>query len=347
MKRLLVHRLGSLGDTVVALPCFHRIAQAFPDHERVLVTNLVPSTKSAPVGVILEGSGLIHGYVRYPYQMRRLDDGWRAWREIRGLGARELVYLCPRPTRRDVWRDLAFFRLCGIRKVYGAPISRDLLHNRIDPVSGEVEPEAERLARTLAELGPIDLNDPTLWDLRLTVAECQAAANALAPLPPGRPILCASIGARAAAKDWGDANWRELLQRLSPTPQTHALVMLGADVEHARSEELLAAWNGPRLNLCGRLKPRESAAVFDHAALHLGHDSGPMHLAASRSVRCVVVFGNYNKPRMWFPYGTGHQVLHDPRGIAYVSVEDVAAAVNRALEESAAPAERRLASIDK
>lgn len=337
MRRLLIYRLGSLGDTVVALPCFHRIAAAYPDHERLLVTNVVPSTQAAPVGMILENSGLIHGHLRYPYQMRRLADVRRSIAEIRSVDARELVYLCPRPTVTTVWRDVAFFRLCGIRKVIGAPWSSDLLRNRIDPATGLVEPEAERLARTLATLGQVDLADRNLWDLRLTVDEQRAATTALTPLTFGRPLISASIGARAAEKDWGDGNWRTLLERLAPTARDHALVMLGADVERERSEALLQCWPGERLNLCGRLRPRESAAALDHVTMHLGHDSGSMHLAASRGVPCVVVFGSYNKPRMWFPYGPGHRVIHDARGVGHVAVDDVLSAARAVLAAVSPP----------
>ena len=59
-QRIVVYRLGSLGDTVVALPCLHRVAQAFPDAERIVLTNFPVSSKAAPLEAILGGSGLVH-----------------------------------------------------------------------------------------------------------------------------------------------------------------------------------------------------------------------------------------------------------------------------------------------
>ncbi len=38
MGSIVIYRLGSLGDTIVALPCFRRIAQSFPQAERILLT---------------------------------------------------------------------------------------------------------------------------------------------------------------------------------------------------------------------------------------------------------------------------------------------------------------------
>ena len=68
------------------------------------------------------------------------------------------------------------------------------------------------------------------------------------------------------------------------------------------------------------------------------HDSGPMHLAATQGTRCVALFGNFNRPRQWFPYGRDHVVIYEPLGVRHISVERVADAVEaavRALHPSA------------
>jgi heptosyltransferase-3 len=44
---VLIFRLGSIGDTVVALPCFHAIERAFPGHRRVLLTNSLTSVRAS------------------------------------------------------------------------------------------------------------------------------------------------------------------------------------------------------------------------------------------------------------------------------------------------------------
>ena len=48
-RKVLIYRLGSLGDTVVALPSLHLIARAFPDAERRVLTNFPVSGKEAPI----------------------------------------------------------------------------------------------------------------------------------------------------------------------------------------------------------------------------------------------------------------------------------------------------------
>jgi heptosyltransferase-3 len=94
--------------------------------------------------------------------------------------------------------------------------------------------------------------------------------------------------------------------------------MTGAAVDAGPSEAVAAGWRegaakvrgGVVINLCGVLSPRESAAVFAQADVFLGHDSGPMHLAAAVQTPCVAIFSGRGKPRVWFPYGSRHRVLY-------------------------------------
>jgi len=88
------------------------------------------------------------------------------------------------------------------------------------------------------------------------------------------------------------------------------LVMVGVAAESDVSDQAAADWKGPKLNLCGKLTPRETGAVLKHARAFLGQDSGPMHLATSVRVPCVAVFSARNKPGIWFPNGSGHRVIY-------------------------------------
>ena len=68
--RILIYRLGSLGDTVVALPCFRLIRSHYPEAEIVVLTNIPVSGKAAAIEAVLEGTGLIDRYIPYPLGLR-------------------------------------------------------------------------------------------------------------------------------------------------------------------------------------------------------------------------------------------------------------------------------------
>ena len=309
IERVLIYRLGSLGDTVVALPCFHQIARIYPDAERRLLTNIPVHSKAATAFSVLEGSGLVHSFLRYPVSTRSLSELITLQRKIRAYRAQVLIYLTARHTAGEVLRDAAFFHFCGIPQIIGLPLTRDARINRLDKATGWYEPEAARLARMLRDLGRIDLEDPANWDPGLTIEEHTRAAELLQPVQ-GRPLLACSIGTKVQAKDWGVENWRSVLDALAAELPQFGLVLIGAGEEAAISDSASAAWAGRSVNLCGQLPPRTSAAVLARARLFMGHDSGPMHLAAAVGTPSVAVFSARNRPRAWFPWGSQHEVIY-------------------------------------
>lgn len=307
-RKVLIYRLGSLGDTVVALPSLHLIARAFPDAERRILTNFPVSGKEAPMEAVIGRSGLVHGFFRYPVGTRNLNKLWSLRQEIKRWSPDILIYLAAARGSFNAYRDALFFRSCGIRDLTGVPYSKDQQKNRKLDGSALFEPEAHRLGRCISELGGIDLADSGSWDLHLTEAEVRAARGLLwAEIPA---YLTVSIGAKVEVKDWGDTSWTRLLTRISAGYPEIGLVLVGASDERDRSSRIAANWNGPILNLCGLAPPRISAVVLKRSILFVGHDSGPMHLAAATGVPCVAIFSARNKPGVWFPAGSGHHVIY-------------------------------------
>lgn len=314
VKRVLLYRLGSLGDTAIAVPALHLVERAFPGAERRLLTNFPVASKAPAAKAVLGDSGLVQSYERYtvgtrnPLQLLAL-----AWR-IRRFRPQVLVYLVAARGVAAAERDRRFFRwACGIRTQVGVPLTEPMQRNLPQP-DGKLEPEAARLARNIAELGSAELHRSQSWELRLTAAELQRADDTLQPLA-GRTLIAVSVGTKVQSKDWGRDNWRALLAVLAGQYGACGLVLMGAAEESAVSEFVAEGWRssagaGPVLNVCGVLKPRESAAALRRCAVFVGHDSGPMHLAASVGTPCVAIFAARNIPRVWFPYGSRHRVVY-------------------------------------
>ena len=330
-QNLIIFRIGSIGDTVVALPCFHAIARAFPRHRKVLLTNALASRRASSVESVLEGTGFVDEALYFPIGRGKLSHSVALAGRLRQLAAETLIYLAPRTSGLQVYRDLLFFRAAGIRHILGAPLGIGARECHIDPLTHELEPEAERLARILSPQIPVDLS-PASWDLRLTPAEHATARQKLSGLLGWRPLVALSPGAKIPSKDWGEERWAALIGLLQVRIPAVTLVFVGAPDERPLAERLAQSWNGAQVNLCGELTPRESAAVLGHCSMLVCHDSGPMHLAASQGVRCIALFGNFNRPRQWFPYGRDHVVIHEPLGVHHISVERVADCVEAAVQ---------------
>ena len=318
VQRVLVYRLGSLGDHLVALPSYRLVRRAFPGAEFRLLTNVPVSTKAPAAAAVLDGTELVQGYMGYTVGTRSFLELLKLWWQIVRWRPQVLVYMAGARGLEAARRDARFFRMCGIGRQIGVPLTTAMQLNHygetIAGVDEELEPEAARLARNLAELGGARLGDAASWGLELTAEEKHAAAAAVGLKALGWPVIAVSVGTKVQVKDWGKENWRALLGRVADKFPDHALLLIGATEETEASEFAAADWKakggGPVVNLCGKLTPRESGAAMVRAKIFLGHDSGPMHLAAAVGVPCVAVFSGRNLPRQWWPMGKQHRVIY-------------------------------------
>jgi heptosyltransferase-3 len=305
--RILVYRLGSLGDTVIALPCFRLIRTRYPGAEIVVLTNLPVSGKAAAIAAVLENTGLVDRYIPYPVGLR---DPRKLAALRRQIAAEKFDLVISLTAGRGLLasvRDYLFFRACGIPRIEGIPWRPRDLESR--PLGdGLYEGESARLLR---RAGWTEASEPPGGrDLALTAAERTEAARILEQAGIRLPFLAASVGTKSPLNDWGTANWRALFARLGEDHADHGLVLLGSPDEAERSDELARVWPGPSTNLCGRLTPRISAALLAQARLFIGHDSGPLHLAAAAGAPVIGIYSARCRPGQWFPSGPRTTVLY-------------------------------------
>lgn len=306
-KRVLVYRLGSLGDTVVALPALHVVRRAFSDADLCLLTNKPIASKAAAMEAVL-GPDFFSEVIDYPIGIRDPGKLLAVSQRLRAGRFDVLVNLSAARGRLKAHRDKWFFRLSGIRKVVGTPSAREDFEAVSLPGTGLYESESVRLLRRVGELGVMDLGDPASWDLQLNATERRAGNTHLAPY--GKPTIACCFGTKMQAKDWEISNWKQLVARLSGALPNWRLAIIGSADELERAEACATRWEGPVANLCGRLSPRESAAVLENCAVFVGHDSGPMHLASAVGTPCVAIFSARNLPGQWFPARPGHTVVY-------------------------------------
>jgi len=309
MKRILVYRLGSLGDTIVALPSLHLVAQKFPEAERWMLTNFSDSLKEVPMRQLLKDTGLIHKYIQYPVRLRNPAAIVELSKSIRSIRPEIMVYLAePRGLIRII-RDVVFFKLCGIRKIIGVPFTKKMQRPAYLG-DGTYEYVGTRLLRCIQPLGTLDLKASSAFDLSIGPIEHNSAEKKIHKLGVNRPFITASVGAKVDVKDWGDDNWTSLLSRLGKQLNGWGLAMVGSSNERERTSKLLKKWPGKVLNLCDRMSIRESAAVLSRSRAYIGHDSGPMHLASAVHTPCVAIFSSRNLPGEWFPPGVRNQICY-------------------------------------
>ena len=148
---------------------------------------------------------------------------------------------------------------------------------------------------------------------------------------PGRfiAIHCRSNDPR---RDWPADHWRRLVGRILET--------WDIDVIEVGMRPIVATAAAERVrNLCGTLSILETAEVIRRAALFVGIDSGPAHLANAVGTPGVLLLGDYVNFRRYMPYSGGYQdgrnadVLYAEGTVAELEVETVFTTLARRLPQ--------------
>jgi len=98
-------------------------------------------------------------------------------------------------------------------------------------------------------------------------------------VPEERPFVAFAIGANWPNKRWPAEHFAALADRLYHAHYIPVLVG-GGCLDETIAQDIVRASEIPPVNLVGRTNLKQLAHVFTRAALVLGGDTGPVHLAA-------------------------------------------------------------------
>lgn len=317
--RVLVFRIGQLGDTVVALPALWVLRRQFPHARLTLLCDQHPDKRFVLASDLLRGSGVVDEFFAYvvdPSPRGRLLRPVRMLgllARLRAAGFDTLAYLAP-STRRpaEVERDRKFFAAAGIKKFFGLHGFTPLPVKRPGEPLGATPAESDLLLARLAADGlPVPAPGTGSLDLGLGASEAQQVNAWLRDLPGdgGRRWLGVGPGSKMSAKRWPEERFQAVVKELVTTHDVWP-VIFGGPEDRAVGERLLTA-AGRGYNAAGALNLRGSVAALRRCALYLGNDTGTMHLAAAAGTPCVALFSAREWPGMWFPYGVPQTVLRE------------------------------------
>jgi ADP-heptose:LPS heptosyltransferase len=328
VRRILVYRIGSIGDTVIALPAVRAIRARFPRAHMAFLGNSHEKDYVLAQSV-LPPEGLFDEWLTYPTGQGRTRPSkavWRLFLQLRREKFDTLVYLAPRGRGSSrVWRDVAFFYGAGIRHFIG--------HQGLDGlplrVAGEAQPviehEADHLLRRLKLSGiPVPAAGQGDMDMGITAEESAAARAWLLEhcgegLAKNR-LIGIGPGSNWQSKLWPEERFAELGERLIKELDLFPILIGGPD-DIARNDRLIARW-GRGANAAGRLRVRQAAAALSECLFYVGNDTGTMHLAAAVGTPCVVACSAQDWPGRWNPYGQRHTVLRHAVACAGCQLRD-------------------------
>ena len=109
-------------------------------------------------------------------------------------------------------------------------------------------------------------------------------------------------------KTWPPERVAQLIDALQADGRRVVLTAGPAAKETAVIEHILGLCATPPVSLAGLLNLKELASVARRAALFVGVDSAPMHIAASQGTPVVALFGPSGEIE-WGPWGVVHRII--------------------------------------
>lgn len=129
-------------------------------------------------------------------------------------------------------------------------------------------------------------------------------------IAPDKPIAVLHPGATKYYKQWPVTHFATLARALHR--QGYQLVLTGAGERDGTAiTALRQLGDTPMTSLHDRLSIAELIALCRQAALFVGNDTGPTHLAAAAGTRTVALFGPTDEHR-WGPMGANVRIVRHP-----------------------------------
>ena len=293
--RILLVRLRLIGDVVFTTPLVGALRRRYPDAQ---ITYLVepaaaPAVETNPhldtVRVVARRKG-----------WARLRDDWRLARDLRrsrfdvafdlhgGPRSAFLTWATRAPVR--VGYDVAGRAWLYTHRAYRAPglHPRHSVENQwdllaaFDPVfAGAADRTRDRVAM------PVDPAARAAVDRRLESWRVR----------PGDRIVVLHVSAGNPFRRWPEDAFATLAARLAAGADDRWVLVTSGPSDHAAAARVVTAGRqragdaGPRIVDAEGLSLPELRALMDRAALFVGGDSGPLHIASTSDVPIVGLYG--------------------------------------------------------
>jgi ADP-heptose:LPS heptosyltransferase len=295
MSRILVIRLGALGDLVLSFPAFAAIrAHHARDHITLLTTSPFVALAAASPWFDDVKTDTRPGWLDLP----------RLWRLRQCLRGFDFVY--DLQTSR---RSSRYFRLAGRPPWCG--IAPGCSHPDTNPERDTVH-SIDRQRRQLAAAGV----PPAVTDLSWLAGHGPCLEGRIALLIP------ATSGTHGGAKTWPADRYAALARRIAARGMTPTVIGTKAETGAA---VIIRDACPETLDLTGRTNILDLAGLTHKAALAVGGDTGPVHLAAMMGAPTIALFSRFSDPIHARPVGQTTLLRADD--ILDLSVERVAAAL--------------------
>lgn len=316
---ILVHSLVNIGDVLLSTSAVALLRRIYPDAK---ITMMVKPAAAQ----IVTNNPVIDEVILYDYKAKHKSFG-KMWEMVQYLRSKhfDLSISFDRKLRPALLTRLAGIPVrVGPDKVFDdkpsrvtmlytntIPIRHDLVNTlqaetyqaiirgftgtsgSAKPVMARIMPENEQTAKKLLASLTVACSNPVIARSEGTK---QSQSDIREPQPL-RIALC--VKGTFPLKTWPKERFAQVIDQLAAQYRAFFFI-IGAPEDRDYGDEVIALAKTPVANFCGRTSLADVAALLDQADLFITVDTGATHIAATRGIPMVVIYG-CTTPKRWHP----------------------------------------------
>jgi heptosyltransferase III len=303
-KAVFIFRVGSLGDSVVALPAIHEISQYYRA-ELYLISN-APNKEALSSWKVYRHTKYFKKKFEFKYSISSILRLRNFIKQAQG-DEKILYYLVDESSLIRNFRNYLFFRIIGVSKIYGW---KECVGNYIKKDSNgrliTVIPEYKRLVNIAYNYLGKSNSHPKNVDYITFDSEIINKISLKYGFINNQFIVL-GIGGKTDIQKWSAANYIEVLKDFN---KEIIVIILGGNGEYNDAKKIQKSLPQIKiLNLCAMTSIQESAYILSKAILYFGNDTGTAHLSGIVKTKCVVITSGRNNLERWTPFGEGHTII--------------------------------------
>ena len=292
-KKILVVQTAYPGDIVLTIPLFKGLKKSFPESLLTVVTTpqgceLLKDFKEIDSLVSYDKKGRDRGELRFIDLVRRLrKEGFdlcisphRSFRTalmVYGSGAGERIG----------------YSDASLPAVYTSKVFRDTSLHEVERVLSLLEPLGIESGR-LDKMPYLEISSET-WGRAKNIFDD-------AGISPNDTVIGIAPGSVWGTKRWTPEGYASLIDRLIEKYDAKVL-LLGSPSERDVGDKIRSLSGNKPVDLIGKTTLRDIVGVIDRCRVLIGNDSAPGHIASSRMVPVVSIFGPTVRSFGYYPYG--------------------------------------------
>jgi heptosyltransferase-3 len=307
-KKILIFRIGSIGDGICAIPAIMNIKANFPNSHIDLLT----STGKVKGLVSLEN--LLSS--QYYDSIINYDD--KSWFDLTNTLISNQYNLVIHLTQQGTGlfkslRDIFYFKfIIRVKSAFGWGVSTINVFKKTQNKFVVFENERTRLNKILVrQYGltlfsnnkfsfPITQNDESFIEkLYLTTIKEKKFSN-----------IAIVIGAKRSSNRWPILYFREVIKEFS---SNYNIIIIGGKEDNLLANSIIDLPN--TYSFCGKTTPLQSGLVLQKCLLTISNDTGPMHLSYAFGTPVVAIFSNRDFPYLWYPPNDNYNFVHRSKNI--------------------------------